>query len=247
MNPYASFSDDFYLYCYLNTELELPRSRDTVLHYFGQIGKAFPTMTNFYGQDANEYVLEEDRELGSYRWISLEPRRACSGYMNPPSPDSCHAQHELMLELAPHLLSVTPLDCEAVDVMFGFDFSFKGNHDEIVGEVFASEGRLGSLVGMPEGKLINFEPTLTIALDEECRLQCRLSVVTRTNSYQVRTNQFNEDAISVYFTVRQYWNQAMSLSFVESYRQQFETGVQLVDSYVIPNVVVPLSEAISAR
>ncbi len=26
------------------------------------------------------------------------------------------------------------LDCEALDVMYGFDFTYEGNHDEVVAE-----------------------------------------------------------------------------------------------------------------
>ena len=91
MNPLAALCDDFYLSCYLNTELELPRSRDTVLHFFEQIAKAYPTMTNFYIREANEHVLEEDKEQGHYRWMTLEAQRVASGYLNPPSLESCHA------------------------------------------------------------------------------------------------------------------------------------------------------------
>ena len=60
MNPYAALCDEFYLACYLNTEMELPQTRDTVLHFFEQVRKAFPKMTNFYGRDPNEFVLEEE-------------------------------------------------------------------------------------------------------------------------------------------------------------------------------------------
>jgi hypothetical protein len=247
MNPYSSLCDDFYLYCYLNTEMDLPEARDTVLHFFEQVSKVFPTMTNFYGRDSNEYVLEEDKEQGSYRWMSLEPRRLSSGFLNPPKLTDCHTQHELMLDLAPHLLSVSPLDCEALDVMFGFDFTYKGNHDEVVGEAFAREGKFGSLMDLPQARVVEYEPTITLALDDTCRVQCRLSIVTRTNSYQVRTGHYNEEAISVYFTIRQYWGVGTRMSFIESYRKQFDIGQELVSGHIIPNVVVPLSEAISAR
>jgi hypothetical protein len=246
MNPYDSLCDDFYLSCYLNTELELPTSRDTILHFFGQIGKAFPKMTHFYGRDPHEYVLEEDKEPGSYRWMALESRRLASGYLNPPNLDDCHPQHELMLELAPPYLSVTDLDCEAVDVMFGFDFTYRGNHDEVVGAAFATDGRFESLLGIPNSRVVNYEPTVTLSLDEQCRLQCRVSIVTRTNSYQVRTNQYSEDAISVYFTVRQYWGIGTEMTFVESYKKQFEIGQELVEKHIVPSIVVPLAEAISA-
>lgn len=247
MNPFSSMCDDFYLTCYLNTELELPNNRDTLLHYFEQVGKAYPKMTNFYMREPNEHVLEEDKDQGTYRWMTLEPRRIASGYFNPPSLDDCHGQNEMMLDLAPPILSVSTLDCEALDVMFGFDLAYKGNHDEVVGEAFAREGRFEGLLGVSGAKVVDYEPTITLALDEACKLQCRVSIVTRSNSYQIRTQQFGEEAISVYFTIRQYWGIGNAMTFQESYRKQFEIGMELVGEHVMPQIVVPLCEAISAR
>lgn len=177
----------------------------------------------------------------------LDAKRLSSGYFNPPDLEACHAQHELALDLAGHLLSVSHLDCESLDVMFGFDFDYRGNHDEVVAQVFGQDTRFESLLRSPGAKLVNFEPNLTIALDESCRRQAKLSIVTRTNSYQVRTNQFGEESISVYFTVRQYWGVDTDFSFQESYRRQVEIGLELLDSHVIPNVIVPLAETISLR
>jgi hypothetical protein len=37
MNHYASLSDDYYLNVNLNTEMDLPQNRETVLHFFEQI------------------------------------------------------------------------------------------------------------------------------------------------------------------------------------------------------------------
>ncbi|MGL4461409.1 MAG: hypothetical protein ACRC1K_04590 [Planctomycetia bacterium] len=247
MISYASLCSDFYLNCYLNTEMELPQNRDTVLHYFRQMGKAFPTMSNFYTREPGEFVLEEDKQSGSYRWSTLEARRIASGHLSPSTFEDCHRHNELMLELAPPLLSIDHLDCEALDVMFGFDFVYKGNHDEVVAEALLGESKLGSLLSLGGSRTVDFEPTLTIALDEACRQQARLSIATRTNSYQVRTGQYDEEAISVYFTIRQYWNSGTEGAFADSYRRQFEIGQELVDSLIVPNIVVPLSEAISAR
>jgi hypothetical protein len=204
-------------------------------------------MTNFYARENNEHVLEEDKEPGSYRWVSVEPRRVASGYLNPPALEDCHSQHELVLDLSPHILSVSNLDCEALDVMFGFDFTYKGNHDEVVGQAFGLDGRFESFLRIPNTRLVNFEPNMTVALDEQCRRQARLGIVTRTNSYQVRTNQYGEESISVYFTIRQYWGLGAESSFIDSYRRQVEIGLELLDSHIVPNVVVPLSEAISTK
>ncbi len=244
---YSSLADDFYLYCHLNTLMDLPTGRDTVLHYFGQVSKAFPTMTRFEPRDGGEFNLEEDKETGSYRWMALEPRRLASGYLNPPNLADCHAQHELMLDLASPLLSVSHLDCEALDVMFGFDFTYKGNHDEVVAQVFGADSRFDGFLRLPNTKLVNFEPNMTLALDESCRRQARLGIVTRTNSHQVRNNSFGEDSISVYFTIRQYWEAGPAFSFVDSYREQVEAGLELLDAHIVPSVVQPLQEAIAAR
>lgn len=249
MNPYGSLSDDFYLYTYLGTELDLPTQRDTVLHFFGQVSKQFPTMSHFATREANEFVLEEDKEAGSYRWVTMEPRRLGSGYFNPPDLDDCHKQHELVLDMAPHTLSVNHLDCETLDVMFGFDLNYRGNHDEVVGQAFGGEGRFESLINMQGAKLVDFEPTFTLALDEECRRQARLGIITRTTSFNVRTGQYGEDPITVYLTVRQYWGGASTSdqTFVSSYRSQVEQAMEILDRHVLPNVVTPLAEAIATR
>ena len=43
MNEYSQEADDFYVNMNLNTEMELPDNRDTVLHYFEQMKKATAT------------------------------------------------------------------------------------------------------------------------------------------------------------------------------------------------------------
>ena len=100
---------------------------------------------------------------------------------------------------------------------------------------------------MPGGKVINYEPSLMLALDEACRLQCRLSIETRTNAYQIRTGNFPEAPISVYFTVRQYWGKQPYKDFVESYRNQRRICQELVDSHIIPAIVRPLAQTIAAK
>ena len=187
MNPYTSLCDDFGVYIYLNTKLDLPQGRETVLHFFDSLRKTYPQMTDFERRESGEYVLEEDREQGSYRWVSLEARRLCAGFVNPPDLDDADAQHEQVLEVAPYHLDFSPLDSEALDVLFVFDFAYAGNHDEVVAEALAANGPLEPLVQLPGSRVMNFEPSMMLSLDEPCRLQCRLSVETRTNAFQVRT------------------------------------------------------------
>src|SRR5947208_5267378 len=162
-------------------------------------------MTNFDCRESGEFVLEEDREQGSYRWVTLESRRLCSGFVNPPELEAADALHEHVLQVAPFHLDFNPLDCEALDVLFSFDFLYSGNHDEAVAEALGLNTTLESLLQVNGTKVLGYEPALMLALDDTCRLQCRLNIETRTNAYQIRTNHFPEAPITVFFTVRQYW------------------------------------------
>ena len=45
---YGLLCDDFYVNMILNTELELPTGRDTILHFFERIQRQFPAMNTFY-------------------------------------------------------------------------------------------------------------------------------------------------------------------------------------------------------
>lgn len=247
MNTYSSLCDDFGIYVYVNTKMELPTRRETVLHFFDSLQKVFPQMTDFDCRDNGEYVLEEDRELGTYRWVSLEHRRFCSGYVNPPTVEAADTQHERVLETAPFHLDFTGLDCEALDVLFAFDFMYGGNHDEVVAEALGLNTTLENLVQLPGARVLNYEPSLMLALDESCRLQCRLNIETRTNAYQLRTGQFPEAPISVYFTVRQYWGRQGNKSFGEGYREQRHLCQEMVDTHIVPSVLRPLAQTIANK
>ena len=111
MSKYGGFADEFYVNMNLNTEMELPTSRDTLLHFFEQLKKKYPSMRHFYSREKGEYVLEEDQDGGHYRWATVEPKRICSGFVNPPSLQEATEQQNLVLESIPYTLSVSPLDC----------------------------------------------------------------------------------------------------------------------------------------
>jgi hypothetical protein len=247
MNRFNCDSDDFYVNIHLNTEMELPNNRDTVLHFFEQMRKRYPEMRNFYARENGDLVLESDKDQESRRWMAIEPRRLCSGHFNPETLEDSFRQHELVLEAAPHLLTISLLDCEALDVMFGFDFRFDGNHDEVVAEAIGVGHGLEGIFELPRARVINYEPSLTLALDESCQLQCRVAIETRSTGYQVRTQEFGDDQISVYFTVRQYWGSGPDMTFLDSMHKQREVGEDILQKAVIPRIVRPLAQVIASR
>jgi hypothetical protein len=247
MNSYASLCDDFGMSAYLHSKLEMPTNREAVLHFFEAVQKAFPKMTDFERRDNGEYMLEEDRDTGSYRWASLDARRLCTGFVNPPALEDGDAHNERVLEMAPYHLDLHAMQCESMDVLYYFDFLYQGNHDEVVAEALATGTPLEGLAQVPGGRVLHYQPTLMMALDDACQLQSRLSIETRTNAYQVRTGHFPESPISVYFTVRQFWGKQPFKTFAESYQNQRRVLDELVNTYIIPNVITPLQRAIGAK
>lgn len=246
MNPYSGLCDDFYINMNLSTEMDLPANRETVLHFFEQVQKKYPTMRNFYARDRGDFVLEEDKDQGTYRWCTIEPRRVCSGYVNPDDVESAIKQHQMIVELAPYTLTVSPLDCEALDLLFGFDFSYRGNQNQLVAEALGLSPAMEWML-LPQARAINCEPSLTVALDEDCRLQFRLSVETRTNAYQVRTGEYNDEQISVYVTARQYGSLGPDQTFVRTLERLRDVCQSMLEQHVIERVLQPLRQAISLK
>ncbi|HBO42402.1 MAG TPA: hypothetical protein DD670_00365 [Planctomycetaceae bacterium] len=247
MNRYTSLCDDFYVNMNLSTEMELPTNRETILHFFERVQKTYPTMRNFYCRERGDFVLEEDKDRGDYRWATIESRRVCSGHVNPESIQDAIDQHQLILDLAPYMLSVSPLDCEALDLLFGFDFSYRGNHNELVAEALGVSPALERLAEIPGASIINHEPSLTVALDEDCRTQCRLSVETRTSAYQVRTGDYSEEQLSVYVTARQYGSLGPDSSFGVVLQNLGRVCDEMLDNWVIANVLDPIKRTINLR
>ena len=247
MNRYSSLCDDFYINMNLGTEMELPANRETVLHFFERVQKTYPSMRNFYCRERGDFVLEEDKDKGNYRWCTIEPRRVCSGQVNPETVEGVMQQHQLVLELAPYMLSVSPLDCEALDLLFGFDFTYRGNHNQLVSEALGVGPALERLAEVPGVTMINHEPSLTVALDEDCRRQFRLSVETRTNAYQVRTGDYPEEQLSVYATARQYGSLGADKTFVETLARLAEVCHEMLENHVIEHVLHPLARTISLK
>jgi hypothetical protein len=246
-HPYAAFCEDFYVNMRLGSQLNLPHNRETLLHLFERVQKSFPGMTRFRKTDGGEYNLEEDRGSQSYRWMSLESKRLSSGHVNPVSVEESLAIHQLLLEMAPHHLGLSPIEVDYLDVLFGFDLGFGGNHDEVIAESLFPESPLACLTDVPGSRAVDFQPTVTVALSEDCRLQARIDIVTRTNSYQVRTGDYSDDAISVYLIVRRYWGDRPKELMEKLFKEMSEKAEELCESYIIPRVLRPISSAIASR
>lgn len=247
-SSYSSLCDDFYVDMHVNTELDLPTQRDTVLTFFERIGKQFPTMGNFYRRDNGDFCLEEDIHGQKHRWVTLELDRICSGCANPVDLEDAYSLHRLVLDLSEYMLGVSRLDIDSLDVIFVMDFDYRGNHDEVIAEALFASTAFSSLLDMPGARPIGFAPAVVIALDEDCRMQARISVESRTSVYEVRNKKYKEaEPISLYFAVRRYPKPDEKFDAIESFNQQCVIAQRIMDEKIVPNFVGPLTNAIAQR
>ncbi len=247
-NSLSSFCDDFYIDMCVNTELDLPTERDTLLTFFERVQKQYPTMGNFYRRQESEYYLEEDQSTGRYRWVSIELDRLVSGMVNPSDYEQAYELHRLVLELAPYMLGLSPLDIGSLDVIFAMDFECPGSHDEVIAEVVLGSGIFNCLADLPQAKTIGFSPALVVALTEDCHTQARISIESKTSIYDPRKpKRDTEGAISLALTVRQYPHGAGKFDAAESFQRQCRLAEELMDEKVLPSLVRPLSDVIAQK
>lgn len=248
IESFSSLCDDFYHDMYINTELELPVNRDTVLTFFERIRKQYPSMGNFYRKESGDFCLEDDRTGGSWRHVTLELDRLCSGNANPASFEEACCLHLLVLELAPYMLGISSLDINSLDLTFAMDFAYNGNHDEVIADALLAGSSFGTLLEKDGARATGFSPIVTIALDADNKFQARVAVESRTtlsnqNGESCRTN----DPISLYFTIRRYPRADEKFDTIASLRQLASIAEEMMIEEIIPNFVKPLSGAIAQR
>ena len=131
--------------------------------------------------------------------------------------------------------------------MTGFDYNYRGNHNEILAEAIGVAPGLERFQQVPYGRLLSNEPAIQFALDEECRTQCRVSFESRTSAYHVRTSEYGEDQIRVYLTVRRYDSLGPNENYADEFKRLSELARDLIDEYLVSSVLRPLQQAISLK
>ena len=111
MNRYTCDADDFYVNVNLNTEMELPTSRDTVLHYFEQMRKAFPELRALVGGGAAKppTLNDEVREVLGVPLVTGYGSSECPGVAHSGVWDTEAVRRSDGYALDLHTLSSTPL------------------------------------------------------------------------------------------------------------------------------------------
>jgi hypothetical protein len=247
-NAYAALCDEFYINMRLGTLMKLATDRATIVSFFERMQRLYPELVNFR-QDGrhSESSIEENHTNNSYRWMSLEPQRLSSGYFNAPDTQEAYKFNRSVLETVPNYLAVSPIDLDYLDVLWGFDFSFKGNHHELISETLLAENPLGRLLEFPGSHGLNFEISSTISLSEDARTHARIWVEPRTSLSQIRSGEFAEEMLSLYVIIRQTSGGKKLPDLHDLHSQLIELGEKFIADFVLTGFIMPIREGIARR
>jgi len=154
---------DFYVNHKLQLKMELPRGRETVLDMFERVRRKFPSMSNFR-RYRDELALESIQNEMPHRWMAIKGTHLRSGVVNAESMEDAIGLHEMLLATAPSYLSISPLDIDYVELLFGFDLLASGNHDAIVLDALLDKSALHELVDITSANVTDFQPAVGLSL-----------------------------------------------------------------------------------
>ena len=251
MSHLSAVCDEFYVSSRLFLKLEMTLERETVLHFFDRIRKEYPGLRKLRRRDNDCLVLEEEAtKEGSRRWLRLDRNSLRFGHYSPNDTDDVRRFGDLILTQAPYHLSFSDIDFDHLEVVYGFDLEYQGNHDQLVAETLLGEhhAMTGFLFDDSTAHVIDTQPYFGIALTPGCDLQAYVEAKSRTTTFEVRNETFENQPISVFLTTRQYWGlEGAPLSLTDSLKTLFDVAEELATDKVVPNFVNPLASAIASR
>ncbi len=248
MWSFAALCDGFFVSTRLRFKLDLSPSRETLLHFFEQIRRQHPELTRLRRRDDGGVILDEQpREGYERRFIRLDPDMLKIGVCGAQGPAGISALADMVLDLAPCHLSLSDLDYDDMEMVFGFDLEYKGNHDELIADtLFDGHPFMHALAG-ETGRVIDFQPMVGVSLTDDCDLQAYLDVKSRTSAYELRCNEYDGAALSVFLTLRRYWGFQQPRDLHTLHADLLNTGARLAADAVVPNIVQPLATAIAGK
>ena len=242
---FGALCTDFYVNQKLSLKMDLPSERESVLHYFDRVRKTVPAMKRFR-RYADELALESSRREAEYSWLALRRNSIRSGHVNPDTMEHAHKLHRLVLQTSPYHLTLSPLDVDYLELMYGFDLECSGNHDELVYEALFADTPLGKLLDVPNAKVLDVQPVLGLSLDDAGTTQAYFEAKTRPRSRRGSSKAYRGEPISLMLSLRRYG----PIDHVDDLAPLYDEMVQKADALAterfIPDLLTPIARLITS-
>jgi len=247
VSTFSALCSDFYVNQKVALKLDLPTNRETVLTMFDRVRQDVPSMERLRRFD-DEIALESTERRSDYQWMAMSGTMIRSGWVNPDRLERAYRLHRLILEAAPFYLSISPLDVEYIELVFGFDLETDADHNEVVFDALLADSALALLVDHDREAVIDAQPFFGLSLDRTGTTQAFLEVKTRSGRPDL-TNGFTgeKDPISVYLTVRRRGPLKSVADFTSTFGTLAGHVERLSEERVLPHIVVPIRQALLSR
>lgn len=249
---FGALCNDFFINQKLALKMDLPTERETVLHLFDRIRRSFPMMDRFKRFE-DELALESTRKDACYRWMALRRTSIRTGLVNPQRMEDAYEFHQTVLEVAPFHLSISPLDIDHLELMYGFDLECKGNHDEVIYEALLGQSPLSNVLApfhrQSSGgamRIINVQPALGVQLTEAGDVQAYFEVKTRPRGRKGQVSRSRNEPICVLLTVRRYGPVDAITDLDREFKRVRDLTEQLVGERLVPDLLTPIARHITS-
>lgn len=242
---FGALCSDFYVNLKLSLKMDLPSDRETILHLFDRVRRSIPSMDRFRRYDG-ELALESSHKNGEYRWLALRQTSLRAGHVNPQSMEDAYKTHRLMLEVAPYHLTISPLDIDSVELLFGFDFECQSNHDEVVYNALLADSPLSDLLRVPGAKIMDVQPVFGLSLSERGDLQASFEVKTRTKTRRGQSRRYQNEPLSIFLSVRKFGPIQQVEELPVLFDKLTHHAEALATERLVPNLLTPIARQITS-
>ena len=257
-DSYRALCTDFYVNQKVVLRMELPRDRDRVLDMFDRVRRAFPSMDQFR-KYRDELALEsgppssQGGASGSGQWLGIRSHSIRSGCVNPDDLSQAYRLHRHVLESAPYFLSISPLDVDYIELLYGFDMLAAGNHDEIVYSALLEGTPLAALRDDRAPEVIDCQPILGFSVSDSGGMETQFEVKTRPTRTRGGGDSGSApgggdeqaEPISVYLTMRAYGPVGDIADMPKVLDGLTKVGKEMLDGRLVPYLLTPIRDAIS--
>ncbi len=230
---------DMYVNQKLSVKLDLPKNRETILDLFERVRREHPMMEHFK-RYKEELALESSPGAFPHRWLAIKNNTVRAGEVNGESFRAAYDFHRRMLEIVPFYLSVSPLDIDTLELLYGFDLASGANHDAIVCEALFGGSPFARIAEAPNATPSDCQPVMGLNLGNST--QAIIEVKTRSGSRSEAEG--SPDPISVYLTLRRRGPVRELKDVVENLSHLIAHGEEMLRSHLLPHVIQPLRRAI---
>lgn len=242
---FGALCTDFYVNQKLALKMDLPSERETVLHYFDRMRKAMPTLSRFRRFEG-ELALESSRRDPEYRWLALRRTSVRAGHVNPTSMAEVQQFHRNILDLTPHYLSVSPLDVDYQEILFGFDLECQDNHDEVVFQALFADTPMAEAVKLPGTRYLDVQPVFGMSLSPSGDLQAYFEVKTQAKTRRGHPRQGEGEPISLFLSLRKFGPVDRVEDLPVVFDQLTEHAETLATERLVPHLLTPIAKCITS-